>query len=383
MTRWWQFYQRDSKKKRQSSITKDDVALLAEHMDIFTPRFSHTLSFYEGITYVLAWSVFVIGFKLDDFATWQECLASFSLEALTMGLTLWPCTFFIRLQQEHLQHVSIFRVCLRIIITTVSIGIVVSAVILFSANLLGVVDLDVKSIIGNTISHALDVLTLTAVILMFSIRRYKELRLLKALFDKQLATQNDHIKTRLAPHFFFNTINTLASLVETDSDQASELIKNVSHLFRSSFSDPKESSLEEEIELCEHYLAIEHYRLQDKLVVMWDLPDEDLIYDMSITSLTLQNVLEQTVLHVVEMTTKTVYINVHVKWQNHIVTIVVSAEMPINTLISPNTIKENLSFDVQQSRLREHFGPSATITTDTVKNQVISTIVYPLHDAFD
>lgn len=83
------------------------------------------------------------------------------------------------------------------------------------------------------------------------------------------------------------------SLIESNPARASALLQHVSALFRASFNGAREISFEEEIALCEHYLAIESSRLADKLEVSWQLPDEDVMYDMVITALTLQSVLEK------------------------------------------------------------------------------------------
>ncbi|WP_227673895.1 histidine kinase, partial [Psychrobacter sanguinis] len=142
----------------------------------------------------------------------------------------------------------------------------------------------------------------TLVFLLYFLRRYRETNALKQSFEQKLSAQNDVIKARIAPHFFFNTINTLVSLIESNPARASALLQHVSALFRASFNGAREISFEEEIALCEHYLAIESSRLADKLEVSWQLPDEDVMYDMVITALTLQSVLEKMLLNVVEMT---------------------------------------------------------------------------------
>lgn len=118
------------------------------------------------------------------------------------------------------------------------------------------------------------------------------------------------------------------SLIESNPARASALLQHVSALFRASFNGAREISFEEEIALCEHYLAIESSRLADKLEVSWQLPDEDVMYDMVITALTLQSVLEKMLLNVVEMTTETIYINIRVTWQQHRVVITIGVALP-------------------------------------------------------
>ena len=160
----------------------------------------------------------------------------------------------------------------------------------------------------------------TFVFLLYFMRRHREMMALKRSFEQKLVAQNDIIKARMAPHFFFNTINSLSSLIESDPPRAAQLLQHVSVLFRASFSGIHEISFEEEVALCEHYLAIESSRLADKLHVTWQLPDDDMMYDMVITALTLQGVLEKMLLNVVEMTTETINIDINTAWRSITVT---------------------------------------------------------------
>ena len=192
--------------------------------------------------------------------------------------------------------------------------------------------------------------------LLYFLRNHRELNALKISFEYKLTAQNDLIKARTAPHFFFNTINTLVSLIESNPPRAAALLQHVSALFRASFSGAREISFEEEVALCEHYLAIESSRLADKLEVSWQLPDEDIMYDMVITALTLQSVLEKMLLNVVEMTTETIHIDIKVTWQQHRVAIQIEVELPKKTLIINHDLRQHMNFYIQTDRLRAHFG---------------------------
>ncbi|BFM01504.1 hypothetical protein Psyaliredsea_01510 [Psychrobacter alimentarius] len=68
--------------------------------------------------------------------------------------------------------------------------------------------------------------------------------------------------------------------------------------------------------------------MADKLEVSWQLPDEDVMYDMVITALTLQSVLEKMLINVVEMTTETIYIDIKVTWEQHRVVTIISVDLP-------------------------------------------------------
>ena len=233
-----------------------------------------------------------------------------------------------------------------------------------------------------TVSTFCTVLTggFTIVFLLYFLRSHRELNALKLSFEYKLTAQNDLIKVRTAPHFFFNTINTLVSLIESNPPKAAALLQHVSVLYRASFSGEREISFEEEIALCEHYLAIESSRLADKLEVNWDLPDEDVMYDMVITALTLQSVLEKMLLNVVELTTETIYFNIKVIWEQHRVNIQIDVELPKKTLIINHDLRQHMNFYIQADRLRAYFGQSADIQGTVASNHVTTIIDYPLQD---
>jgi two-component system sensor histidine kinase AlgZ len=234
----------------------------------------------------------------------------------------------------------------------------------------------VSTVVFNTVITA----GFTIATLLIFLRRYRELNALKQSFEQKLSAQNDILKARLAPHFFFNTINTLMSLIETNPTRAAYLLQHVSALFRASFNGAREISFEEEIALCEHYLAIESIRLEDKLAVNWRLPDEDVMYDMVITALTLQSVIEKMLLNVVEMTTDTIYIDIKVSWLQHRVEITISVQLPKKTLMINHDLRQHMDFYIQAERLRAYFGDSADIQSRVTSKQIITIIHYPLQD---
>src|SRR4051812_28137899 len=77
------------------------------------------------------------------------------------------------------------------------------------------------------------------------------------------------LESRLRPHFLFNTLNTIASLIRDDPGGAETMLGQLSELLRASLrSDPgAEIRLDEELRLVEQYLAIQRVRFNDRLTV--------------------------------------------------------------------------------------------------------------------
>ncbi|RKX81508.1 MAG: sensor histidine kinase [Spirochaetes bacterium] len=81
------------------------------------------------------------------------------------------------------------------------------------------------------------------------------------------------LQAQINPHFLFNAINTIVSLVRTDPEAARTLLQNLGLFFRNSFQLEKtEVSIHQEIDQIRAYLEIEKARFADKLKVEFKIP---------------------------------------------------------------------------------------------------------------
>src|SRR5690606_15739256 len=107
----------------------------------------------------------------------------------------------------------------------------------------------------------------------------------------------DALQARIRPHFLFNSMNMIASLLRRDPAVAERAVLDLSDLFRAALGAGEgRSSLREELDLAERYLAIEQLRLGDRLQVQWRRQDP-LPLDLPLPRLVLQPLLENAVLH--------------------------------------------------------------------------------------
>jgi two-component system sensor histidine kinase AlgZ len=110
------------------------------------------------------------------------------------------------------------------------------------------------------------------------------------------------LQARIRPHFLFNSMNTIISLIRTRPAEAENAAENLSDLFRAALgADNAPSTLGHELELVRHYLEIEQLRLGDRLRVEFDvaaLPD-----DLHVPALLLQPLIENAVYHGIEQMT--------------------------------------------------------------------------------
>ena len=106
------------------------------------------------------------------------------------------------------------------------------------------------------------------------------------------------LRYQLQPHFLFNTMNAISTLVLNDQPHAAtEMIGKLAHLLRSTLDAPELHivPLCDELAVTEEYLAIEAIRFGDRLIVQWDV-DEDLA-DVLVPRLILQPLVENAVRH--------------------------------------------------------------------------------------
>ncbi|MGH8443740.1 MAG: sensor histidine kinase [Solimonas sp.] len=104
------------------------------------------------------------------------------------------------------------------------------------------------------------------------------------------------LNARIRPHFLFNSLNSLAALIQVRPDEAEMMVEDLSDLFRASLQKGLQiAQLLEEIGLCHAYLRIEKLRLGEKLVVEWDIPEE--VLEWPVPKLILQPVIENAIHH--------------------------------------------------------------------------------------
>jgi len=138
--------------------------------------------------------------------------------------------------------------------------------------------------------------TLIAAILAGVILRYFYIQQqLRNQQQAQLVSNFQALQARIRPHFLFNSMNTIASLIPIDPVTAEKMIVVLSQLLRSSLNDKNLVKLNDEMALCKGYIDMEQLRLGDRLHVNWQLdniPDHQLA-----PSLLLQPILENAIYH--------------------------------------------------------------------------------------
>ncbi|MBO1514529.1 sensor histidine kinase [Metabacillus bambusae] len=126
-----------------------------------------------------------------------------------------------------------------------------------------------------------------------------QLEISEAEQSKQLAKEAEikALQAQISPHFLFNTLNIIVSLIRTNPDLARKLLLSLSQFFRKNLtgSTKKWTTLKEEVEHVKAYLAIEEARFVDKLSIEYDIDESAL--DRMVPTLTLQPIVENAIKH--------------------------------------------------------------------------------------
>jgi two-component system sensor histidine kinase AlgZ len=145
---------------------------------------------------------------------------------------------------------------------------------------------------GLTVHLVYTLLATAALLYYFNLRA-------KALSPAIAEARLQALQARIRPHFLFNSINGVLSLVREDPRRAEEALHDLADLFRVLMRDNRNlAPLADEVELCRQYLELEKLRLGERLIVDWNV--KSMPGDALVPPLVLQPLLENAVYHGIE-----------------------------------------------------------------------------------
>jgi two-component system LytT family sensor kinase len=117
------------------------------------------------------------------------------------------------------------------------------------------------------------------------------------LETRLMEAQLQALKSHIQPHFLFNTLNAIATLIRHDPDKADRMISQLADLLRTTLAhrQDQEVTVREEIELLEPYLEIERTRFGDRLAI--DIEADPATREARMPHLILQPLVENAIRH--------------------------------------------------------------------------------------
>ncbi|MCK5880246.1 MAG: histidine kinase [Sinobacterium sp.] len=183
------------------------------------------------------------------------------------------------------------------------------------------------------------------------------------------------LQARIKPHFLFNTMNSIASLISFAPDKAERMVEDLSALLRESLKEERiETTIDAEWTLCERYLSIEALRLGDR--VNWDCDFDNLDTSLPIPSLTLQPIIENAIYHGIQPSIDKGYIKVSGEFSNGIIQISVENSQ-YQTEQSQRSNKGNkMAIDNIRHRIQQLYGDTASLELIDQTNSFKTVLTY-------
>ncbi len=182
------------------------------------------------------------------------------------------------------------------------------------------------------------------------------------------------LQARIRPHFLFNSMNTIASLIRVRPGQAEAAVEDLSDLFRAALgAGDGLRSLGEELDLARRYLRIEQLRLGERLDVLWRV--EALPRELRLPALLIQPLVENAVYHGVQALPEGG--RIEVEGHQHGRTLEITVSNPCPPPGRRRSSGNGMALTNVQSRLVYHFGPHAALEVDDAGERFTCTLRLP------
>jgi sensor histidine kinase YesM len=276
-----------------------------------------------------------------------------------------------------------------------SIFVIFSGVLLFTAiagTFLGAAIIRVVGIIppgfyAREVRSALPISLVITLVVGLSVTAYETLRHRLQAASLELRTQQmEHerankllaearlssLESRIHPHFLFNTLNSISSLIPTDPKRAEDTVGKLASLLRFSINANQSSlvSLDQELKIVRDYLEIESTRFGPRLRYEISVPEN--LTSVKLPPLAVQTIVENSIKHVASQRTAPVSIKITAAQYNGVCELIVADDGPGFSLagISPDHGLANLI-----GRLELLFGDAAQLTVNRLHNDTTAVTI--------
>lgn len=219
---------------------------------------------------------------------------------------------------------------------------------------------------------------IAAIITGMIVRYFVVQEALRRQREAELASRLQALQSRIRPHFLFNSMNIIASLIPIEPDTAEQVVDDLSQLFRATLKEGTQPvPLEKELAVCQHYIHIEQLRLGDRLEVEWQ--QDASLMQQPIPLLTLQPLLENAIYHGIQPLVEGGVVRVSIEHDDEHVVIRITNPVGDKTTNSGN----RMALDNIRERLRALHGKAASLDVGNNAGQFHVVIRYPLTTSDD
>ncbi|MFZ6817354.1 histidine kinase [Undibacterium sp. Ji22W] len=185
------------------------------------------------------------------------------------------------------------------------------------------------------------------------------------------------LQARIRPHFLFNSLNAVLSLIRTEPLRAETALEDLADLFRALMRDTRNlTTLGDEITLCQQYLAIEKLRLGERLQVEWDIQNltKQELSTTKMPALLLQPLLENAIHYGVEpaINHKPVHISIEKRLDK--------IEIKVTNIYHPHaqlSKGNHMALDNIRQRLKLLYDIEAQLQTTQANGEFVVQLIFP------
>lgn len=179
------------------------------------------------------------------------------------------------------------------------------------------------------------------------------------------------LQVQLSPHFFFNTLNTIAAIIPEHPARAQETVRDLADLFRFSMESGRHDrvALTSELDFVRRYLSIEQARFGDRL--RYSLPSAADADALEIPGLTLQPLVENAVRHGIAHLINGGAVDVTLQRHDRSFTVTITNPTdPARFQPAASFMQNGHALDMVKERLQLLYGEPARLTIEAAKGNV-------------
>lgn len=218
-------------------------------------------------------------------------------------------------------------------------------------------------------------LAISSIVFLVLLRYFYIQHQWKQHVEAEARAQLRALQARIRPHFLFNSLNTIASLIYAKPAQAEEATLDLADLFRSTLQERDRIALSEELEIVRRYLRLESLRLSERLRVRWQL-DERLPLALPIPALILQPLVENAVYHGVQACVDGGEVDIAAEVNGDVLRFSIANPLPESA--APARRRGNsMAQDNIRHRLALAYGSLGSLTVDESRGRYCVTLTIP------
>ncbi len=195
-------------------------------------------------------------------------------------------------------------------------------------------------------------------------RRFQERQMQAARLETQLTEARlEALRMQINPHFLFNTLHAISSMVERNPSGVRKMVARLSALLRHTLDHDgaQEIPLNREIDVLDDYLAIMQVRFENRLTIRRDIDPE--VLDAMVPDMILQPIVENAIKHGVTQRATPGWVLIAAHRHDDTLRLVVEDNGPGLTL--SENLNQGVGLSNVRSRLRQMYDNEAELTLST------------------